>query len=73
MTAVAGRPCVDSGATPADINSVLGKVQLILDAFTTENDELTLSSSRPSHWRVEHVFEMFGTRVGRRKIGRAHV
>src|SRR6202021_1532711 len=36
--------CPDPELTDAaDMNSVLGKVRLILDAFTAESDELTLS------------------------------
>jgi len=42
MTAVAA--FFEDGPTDAaDMNSVLGKVRLILDAFTTESDEMTLS------------------------------
>ena len=42
MTAVA--PFSEAGtADAADMNSVLGKVRLILDAFTAESDELTLT------------------------------
>ena len=42
MTAVAA--LFEAGtADAADMNSVLGKVRLILDAFTAESDELTLS------------------------------
>jgi DNA-binding IclR family transcriptional regulator len=44
MTITAAHPYLDVGTTDgADMNSVLGKVRLILDAFTTEKDELTLS------------------------------
>jgi DNA-binding IclR family transcriptional regulator len=41
MTAVAA--FFEAGTPDADMNSVLGKVRLILDAFTAESDELTLS------------------------------
>jgi DNA-binding IclR family transcriptional regulator len=42
MISTAPYICPDVAGT-ADMNSVLGKVRLILDAFTTENDELSLA------------------------------
>jgi DNA-binding IclR family transcriptional regulator len=42
MSAAAPHTCADV-AGAADMNSVLGKVRLILDAFTTESDELSLA------------------------------
>jgi DNA-binding IclR family transcriptional regulator len=42
MSAAAPHTCADVAGT-ADMNSVLGKVRLILDAFTTESDELSLA------------------------------
>jgi DNA-binding IclR family transcriptional regulator len=43
MTSTVDRIYLENVADVADINSVLGKVRLILDSFTADSDELSLS------------------------------